>query len=309
MAISLINKKIRQLGIEINGRFLTVVLFKHDIRNSEFETYSIKLDDDCVENGLFVNPQKIIEVLKKFIKTQNLQGIDTVTTIVSRQMVIRYIDFPIMQDKEINEAVKWEIVQHIPYAEEEIVYDWYNLGTIKKDQPNVNTILMAAVPQNTVNLYFQIFYETGIKLQAIDILPAALQRWLLYIGTSQWPDVQVLTIGIINLGEEMTNIVIIKDGIIQFDRSLAYGKQHFAIKISEKLFIEEIYKSIEYYQNHYKGQISKIIITGGINEDKNFLYNLVSQFPLIPIEIGYIEVKNLEPKYAVAAGLALKGVV
>lgn len=308
MVLKFKKKNSRRLGIEINGRILTAVLCKHNTWNFELEPLSIELDDDCVENGLFVNPQRGLAILNQLVKAQNWQGIDAVTTIVSRQMVVRHLDFPMMQDKELNETIKWEIAQHIPYAEEDLVYDWYNLGPMKKDQPNMNTILLAAVPYATVNSYFQVFNETGVTLQAIDIVPAALRRWLLYIGTNQWPDVQVLTIGIINFGEEMTNLVIIKDGNIQFARSLAYGKQHLAVTGTEELFIEELYRSIEYYQKHYKGQLARIIITGGIDEEKN-LYNIVSQIAKVPIEMGYIEANKLGPKYAVAAGLALKGVV
>ena len=308
MAIKFKKKSSRQLGIEINGSLLTAVLCKHDTWEFEFEPISIELDDDCVENGLFINPQKVFAVLSELVKTQGWQGIDVVTTIISRQMVIRHIDFPMMQDKELNETVKWEITQHIPYAEEDVVYDWDNLGQMKKEQPNMNTILLAAAPNATIDSYIQVFNETGITLQAIDIVPAALRRWLLYIGASQWPDVQILTIGIINFGEEMTNLVVIKDGAIQFARSLAYGKQHLAMMGSEKLFIEELYRSIEYYQNHCKGQIARIIITGGIDEEKS-LYNIASQIVKVPIEMGDVELSKLDSRYAVAAGLALKGVV
>jgi len=308
MAIKFKKKSSRQLGVEINGGILTAVLCKHDTWDFEFESVSIELDDDCVENGLFVNPQKIFAVLSQLIKTQNWQGIGVVTTIVSRQMVIRHIDFPMMQEKELNETVKWEITKHIPYAEEDVIYDWDNLGSMKKDQSNINTILLAAVPSDAVNSYIQVFNEAGVTLQAIDIVPAALRRWLLYIGANQWPDIQLLTIGIINFGEEMTNLVIMKDGIIQFARSLAYGKQHLAVMESEKSFIEELYRSIEYYQNHCKGQIARIIITGGVDEEKS-LHNMASQIVKVPIEMGNIEANNLDSKYAVAAGLALKGIV
>ena len=308
MAIKFKKKNLRQLGVEINGTILTVVLCKHNAWDFEFTPISVELDNDCIENGLFINSQKVLTILDQLVKTQNWQGIDVVTTIISRQMVIRHIDFPLMQDKELNETVKWEITQHIPYAEEDVIYDWDNLGAMKKDQPNMNTILLAAAPSDTVDSYIQVFNEAAVTLQAIDIVPAALRRWLLYIAANQWPDVQVLTIGIINFGEEMTNLVIIKDGAIQFARSLAYGKQHLVMMESEKTFVEELYRSMEYYQNHYKGQIARIIITGGLDEDKN-LYNIASQIVKVPVEVGDIEVSNLESKYAVAAGLALKGVV
>ncbi|WP_028309468.1 type IV pilus biogenesis protein PilM [Desulfitibacter alkalitolerans] len=308
MVIKFKRRNSRQLGIEISGKILTAVLCKHNTRDFELEQISIELDDNCVENGLFVKPREVSTLLNQLVKTHNWQGIDTVTTIVSRQMVVRHLDFPIMQDKELNETVKWEITQHIPYAEEDVIYDWCSLGPMKKDQPNMNTILLAAIPNATVNSYYHVFNETGVTLKAIDIVPSALRRWLLYLGMKQWPDVQVLTIGVINVGEEMTNLVIIKDGNIQFARSLAYGKQHLAVTGTEELFIEELYRSIEYYQNHYKGQLARIIITGVIDE-KNRLHNMVSQIAQVRAEVGYIEINKLGPKYAVAAGLALKGVV
>jgi len=308
MAIKFKKKNSRQLGVEINGRLLTAILCKYDAWDFEFESFSIELDEDCVENGLFINPQKVFAILRQLVQTQNWQGIDVITTIVSRQMVIRHIDFPMMQDNELSETIKWEITQHIPYAEEDVIYDWCNLGSMKKDQSNINTILLAAAPSETVNSYIKVFNEAGVVLQAIDIVPAALLRWLLYIGSNQWPDIQVLTIGVINFGEEMTNLAVIKDGTIQFARSLAYGKQHLAVMEAEKALIEELYRSIEYYQNHCKGQIARIIITGGVDEENN-LYDIASQIVKVPIEMGDIEVSKLTSKYAVAAGLALKGIV
>lgn len=301
MVISILPKKDKkQLGIEINGGNLTLVLCKQVNSNIEFETISSNLDSGAVENGLFLRPQQVQTTLKTLIQANKWQGLNAVTTIVSRQMVIRHLELPMMQENDLAETIKWEIAQHIPYGEEEAVFDWDNLGTLKKDQPNLTTVLLAAIPNDTVYSYYNVIKETGIHLQAIDIVPAALRRWLLYTSLYQWPDVDALTIAIVNVGEEITNLVVIREGNIQFARSLAYGSQHFTSIETEDLITDELYRSIEYYQNQYKGQgVARIVYTG-TTVGMNGLHKKLAEKVAVPSELGC--------NYAVAAGLALKGV-
>ncbi|KUO50575.1 MAG: hypothetical protein APF76_07970 [Desulfitibacter sp. BRH_c19] len=300
----------QQLGIEINGDNLTIVLCKQSKSEINFEKLSINLEGGTVENGLFLNPQHLLTTLSSIVEDNNWQGLNAVTTIVSRQMVVRHLELPMMHDNELAETIKWEIAQHIPYGEEEAVVDWHNLGSMKKDQPNLTTVLLAAIPKETVYSYYQIFKEAGVNLQAIDIVPAALRRWLLYSGFYQWPDVDVLTITIVNIGDEMINLVVIREGVVQFARSLAYGKQHFSSIETEDLISDELYRSIEYYQNQYNGQrVARIIFTGA-TEAMNGLHKKLAKKVEAPSELGSIPaIDELEPNYAVAAGLSLKGVV
>jgi type IV pilus assembly protein PilM len=301
------SKSGRQLGIVLKERRILAVLCKYKGNNYDFENFSIELESGCVKNGLLVDVQTVIEIFCKKIKLQNWQGLDAITTIVSPQVVVRHLDFPIMQAAELHETIKWEITQHIPYAREDAVYDWCNLGSIKKDRPNVNTILLAAAHRAVVESYVQFFEQTGLVLQGIDIVAAALNRWFLCVGLKKWQDLDILAVGIIDFGEDTTNFLITKDGVIEFCRLLAFGNRQKTNIDEENTFIEELYRSVEYYQNNYKTKIAGLIITGEPSKRVQAVADTL-KIPITPRDIRDTNFNNFELEYAVATGLALKGV-
>lgn len=289
--------KKHHIGIEINGNNLRLVILKSN-NNLKYKIIKIsqKLSAGTIENGIIVDPSELINILKKLVNFYGIKGCKASTTIVSRLVVVKHLELPRMNDDELNEIMKWEITQNFPYSEQDAVYDWCKLG----DLSNSTKIVMAAVPRDVACTYYETFNEAGIKLQHIDIVPASLKRWLLYLGSKNWPDIDVLTIGIVHVGDEITNLVIIKNGEIEFSRTIVLGAKSYD-------FIDELYRTLKYYESHFTNQIARLLLTGSLTQ-VNSLHNILARKIQIPVEIGMTALDDeIEPDFAVAVGLALRG--
>ena len=123
----------------------------------------------------------------------------------------------------------------------------------------------------------------------------------MYVGLYEHPDLEILTVGIIDFTDDMATFLILKEGVIRFARFLTYNDT--ADEYSEKSFADELYRSVEYYQNHYKEKPARLIITGKTDKKADMLEGIIKA----PIEIGDLNSYELNSNHAVAAGLCLKG--
>ena len=343
-------KSKNHLGVEIDGTNIRIVSLSAGTANNKLQKDNILLEAGSVANGVIVEPDHVAERLSLLTNRNGWQGLNATTTIISRQVVVRQMQLPRLGEKELNEAIKWEATQYLPYSYEEAVIAWHNLGNINKAEPDKDTILLAAVPKELAYSYYHLFRETKVKLIAIDIISLALKRWLFYRGNENGAGAQVITLGVVNIGREMTKVVILKEGKVHFVRTIAFGVQNlinaveqthgiygakaleaiiksfsttdlliaedidagveFTVNNAFEMFTMELKKSFDYYRNQLKGQQPRrLLITGELGQAPG-LHKTIETTCNVSVQ-AYITENDAspEPQYALATGLALKGVV
>ena len=324
-------KSKNHLGVEIDGTNIRIVSLSAGTANNKLQKDNILLEAGSVANGVIVEPDHVAERLSLLTNRNGWQGLNATTTIISRQVVVRQMQLPRLGEKELNEAIKWEAAQYLPYSYEEAVITWHNLGNIRKNEPNKDTILLAAVPNELAYSYYYLFKKTKIKLIAIDIISLALKRWLSYRGSENSAGVQVIALGIVNIGREMTKVVILKKGQVHFVRTIAFGVQNlinaveqthgiygvealktilksfrttdlliaedidpgveFTVNNALEMFTMELKKSFDYYRNQFKEQHPERLLIIGELGQASSLYKTIETACNVPVQ-AYITENN-----------------
>jgi len=210
----------------------------------------------------------IVSVLKGLFKDVDLLDTKIVSTVSHPHIFVREFIFPQMSNKELLEAVKWKVKDYLTFPLEEAIIDAEIIEKISEGQLKRLKVLVVVIPQDAIIQHINILRAAGITPYLITIAPLAFEHLLNY-SIAIKKDESFLTL---NIGRELTNISIYKDGKLQITRI-----------VSSKLdrFPSEIRLSLNYFFEESHGtKVEKIILFGEQIELKDVLNILEQQLPM-----------------------------
>jgi type IV pilus assembly protein PilM len=127
--------------------------------------------------------------------------------------------------------MKWEVERHVPFQPSEIIRDFQPLTRLE-DVPEGGQmeVLLAVAQDGFVNQHVATLRAAGLEPVAIDIQPLALSRSLLDLANGGGPTGQV---AVVNLGANVSEIDIYRDGVLAFTRALPLAGNTFTRAISD----------------------------------------------------------------------------
>jgi type IV pilus assembly protein PilM len=226
-------------------------------------------------------------------------------------VVCRIVQFPPLDKKELDAAVRYEMERFVP-SPEKVITRYVFLNT---EQPGQRQeLLLLAAREDTVCRYYRLFSGARLSLTAIDYTAFAL--WRLFGRKSE--DSRM----ILDLGAEFTTIILVNKGVIRLIRILPAGEELFDTSCvldpeksaAHKRVADEIQRSLSYYSQQEKASVEKVLITGGEGNIEGLMEGLLDYFQRvfrIPAELGVVSplLQEMDHAYAVAVGLALREVI
>ena len=146
-------------GLDIGAHSIKLVILKSHKDGAELCGFNIEPAE------LDVAP-----VLKKLTESNNIKSVNI--SVSGSGTLIRYINFPKMQEAELKQALKFEAQKHIPFSINEVDIDACILRDNLPD--NKMLILLAAVKKEFISKRMKVIEEAGLKLNIIDVDSAAL---------------------------------------------------------------------------------------------------------------------------------------
>jgi type IV pilus assembly protein PilM len=253
-----------------------------------------------IENGQIKDVGSFIKIFKNCLADPAIGKFTSNDVVLGLYDEVAFIKM-IMVEKsslKLEESIKLEMEKHIPYALDDIIFDWQ---TIKDEQSNNNiSVLVGASPKNLIDHYSQIFTSAGLSLVACELKSQAVCRSLLSEESIKFKGPFDKNYAIIDIGMKTTNLVVYSHNTILFSLSLPISGNDINDKISKTLQIDleqaekakiicgfdstkaqgiivnilsdvvndllaRIKDSLLYYHNHFsqRGDIKKILLTGG----------------------------------------------
>jgi len=297
------------------------------------------------KGSLLLSAQEISQAIKAILEEAKISTTQVVFSIPDFSTFFTHFELPPLTKKELPEAVKFEARHHIPLPLAEVTLDWSLIGGEVSEKPKERPqILLVAVPNEVINQYREIANLSGLELLFLESEVFSLVRslvkknkiihLLLDIG-AQSTTVSVIDQGILKRthsfdisGNELTK-TLSKSLSIDYKEAESFKKKYGLVSpekaISEvlhpliDLILREIEKiSQDFYQSEGKN-IDQVILAGGSallpGLRDYFLSQLKKEIVIAnPFsEIFYppiLEktVKEMGPAYAVAVGIALRGI-
>lgn len=236
------------------------------------------------------------------------------TSIFGKGTLIRYIDLPRMSLKDLKSSFGIEVDKYFPFAQDQTYTDCFILDP--KGTEKQMSVMAAAAKKELVDDRLKIFEDIGVDIDFMGINTIGLSNIihaLGYIGEEASDE----CIALLDMGESMSSLTIIKDKLPRFTRDIYIGGQDLTKRISnivdisfeeaEKLkadpgdkraevieccettvmnIVQELRLSFDYFSSEKSLSINKFLLTGGAS----MLEGLSEVFE------KYLEVKTLRWK-------------
>lgn len=208
---------------------------------------------------------KIISLLKEELLKNNIITRDAVLAVLSRDLIIRFFEIPIVPASEVESTVGYEAKKYIPFKLEELVFD-YQIAVDKKARRL--TVLFVAVKRDIIDRYVSILEQAGLHIIAIEpVFLAALRALKLINKFEQKGPVAVIDV---ETSLERADITIIEKFYPRFSRDMALRsqteiteKEAISIETALPKLINEVRISLDYCRRQFPSHpivISKIIL-------------------------------------------------
>jgi len=289
------------IGLDIGSKHIKAIQLKETKGNYQLEKLGITtLEPELIVDGSILDSSRVVEAIKELITSTDIKA-KNVTLSVSghSSVIIKRVPLPQMTEEELEESIKFEAEQYIPFDIEDVSLDFQILGLAEEE--NMMDVLIVAVKRDKINEYVSVVKEAGLNPVVVDVDAFALENMF----ELNYEVKEEENVALVNIGASMINMNIVKGGVSVFTRDSSVGgnlltealQREFTISYTnaEKLkqgeeiegtvpedvdsilisaaedIIAEISRSFDYFRDttNYEN-IDEIILSGGAALTKNF---------------------------------------
>ncbi len=306
------------IGLDIGSKHIKTVQLRGIKEGYYLERLGITtLQPELIVDGSILDSSRVIEIIKELVSNTDIKAKDVTLSVSGHSsVIIKRVSLPQMSEDELNESIKFEAEQYIPFDIEDVILDFQILGLAEED--NMMDVLIVAVKRDKINEYVSVVKEAGLNPVIVDVDAFALEN--MYEINYEVKEEE--NVALVNIGASMINMNILKGGVSVFTRDSSVGgnlhtealQKEFTISYAdaEKLkqegsiegisqedaaavlisasedIITEISRSFDYFRDttNYEN-IDEIILSGG--------GALIKDFDSLMSERVGINVKIVEP--------------
>lgn len=329
------------MGLDIGTSSVKYVQLKKKGRLTKLVGYGkVPIPKNTVIEGVISETEKLAGLIKDAFDNPQWGKITADRVYVSlpeSKLFTRIIDLPVVEEKDIKEAITYEIEQTIPMAQDDLYIDWQVIDQAK----DKSTVFLSAGPKSIINSYIQLLDILGLEPQGLEMSLAAIARSM--VSNKQKVDPVI----ILDIGDQSSSVAVfdsnlrvtgsqpigggtIKERLMKelgINEEEALKETRFgigekgkaAVIIQEEMdkLIAEVKKMVDYYKQKFPdAEVKTMLLCGGLGfmpglsaylEKKGFAPKVgnpwvnISIYPIKPVP------KEEVPGYATAIGLCLRG--
>lgn len=183
------------------------------------------------------------DAIQQFLSRNKVKDDHVAISVPGQSGLARFIKLPPVESKKIPDIVRYEARQQIPFALEDVVFDWQQMaGGSEEDGFSLETeVGLFAMKREQVFRALRPFTDAGIEIDIIQLTPLALFNFVVF---DQLPDLPALdtfdpkdpppsTI-VVSLGTDTTDLVV-TNGYRVWQRNIPLGGNHFTKALTKEL--------------------------------------------------------------------------
>jgi type IV pilus assembly protein PilM len=182
----------------------------------------------------------ISEALEQFISRNSLTDDRVAISVPGQSGLARFIKLPPVEAKKIPDIVKYEARQQIPFALEDVVWDYQPLagGSIDDGYALETEVGLFAMKRDQVQRALKPLEDVGVEVDIIQLAPLAIYNFVCFDQMNNLESFQrdnpPPSKIVLSLGTDTTDLVI-TDGFRVWQRSIPIGGNHFTKALTKEL--------------------------------------------------------------------------
>jgi type IV pilus assembly protein PilM len=182
----------------------------------------------------------IREALEQFRSRNEVAGDRVAISVPGQNGLARFIKLPPVEAKKIPDIVKYEARQQIPFALDDVIWDYQPLagGSVDEGYALETEVGIFAMKRDQVAKALKPLEDAGIEVELIQLAPLSIYNFICFdqLGNlttydrANPPPSKV----VLSLGTDTTDLVI-TDGFRVWQRSIPIGGNHFTKALTKEL--------------------------------------------------------------------------
>jgi type IV pilus assembly protein PilM len=309
-------KKKSLVGLDIGSGGIKLLQLKETRKSFSLEKLGVApLDPELIVDGTVMDAGRVVEVLKALVEEQKLKVKEVAISVSGHSVIVKKITVPAMTEDELEESIKWEAEQYIPFDINDVNIDSCILGPAEAvDGKEQMSVLLVAVKKDKLAEYTNLVQQAGLTPVVVDVDAFTIENMYEFnYGLDNG------ITALVNIGSGVMNINILKNGAFTFTRDISIGGHKYTETIQRELNISfeeaeklkkgeeveganmealagvvesvngeiaaEIQRTFDYFKNtSNQEQIDRIYLSGGGAKLKNLVPYLNEKLSL-PVEI------------------------
>src|ERR1043166_2034654 len=215
----LFGKKKTTVGLDVGSGLIKVAVVDHSKREPELVRVSVApLLADAIVEGEVMDPGIVADAIRAAISGADVKSTAVVTAVGGRDVIIKKIQMERMKEQQVQELIRWEAEQHVPFPDMEAVELDYKILDPDADGLEMNVLLVAA-KRELIESKIRVVTDAGLETAIMDVEAFALHNAF----EVNHPDAMRGVVGLLNVGHDVTNINILEDGVPILTRDMALG--------------------------------------------------------------------------------------
>ena len=274
-----------------------------------------------------------------FLKANSIPTSRAAVLMTGHSLMFRHFYLPPMPDKDLKEAVKWEIRKEVAIPPADLVSDFVTTDGAPRPDGKLSITAFAGV-RKEIDSIMSFFKEAGVEVRVIEVTPTSLLASFCLNNDAAKDENHAM----LDIGETKSTLAIIRNRSLAFAREITMGGQDFTraaathlkkssdeaeeykrvsapdearqafLKPLERL-AAELHRSFDYFQAQFReGSVARLYLAGGSAQLKG-LDSFIGDTTGIPVFVDdpMRKLKTageglgaLAPCFSTAVGLALR---
>jgi type IV pilus assembly protein PilM len=189
------------------------------------------LPHDAIVEGAFLYASAIADAIREAVAQSGSKAKHTAAAVVGHSVIVKKITVPAMTAAELEESIRWEAEQYIPFDVNEVNLDFEILQPGDAERPM--EVLLVAAKRDLIDDYVNLIGEAGLSPAVIDVAGFAVENAFSANGGSRPDEV----VALVNIGAQTSTINVVAGGMPAFTRDVATGGNQYTAEIQRALSV------------------------------------------------------------------------
>lgn len=212
------------LGIDISSSSVKVLELGRRGDNYTVEALAVEgLPATAVVEKQIVEPEAVTEAVAKAIGRSGTKLKRAAVAVAGSSVITKTILMPASySDAELEDQIKAEADQYIPYSIEDVNIDFQVLGPAEDAEDQVE-VLLAACRRDTVDDRTNVIVNAGIDPWIIDIEAFVLENACTFLRHQMPDEGRGHAIAVVDIGSSTTSMLVVNNGEVEYTRDQQFG--------------------------------------------------------------------------------------
>ncbi|MHB9053047.1 MAG: type IV pilus assembly protein PilM [Thermoleophilia bacterium] len=226
--------KMSPVGLDLGRSSISAVRLRHQTGGSMILQAGLDtLPDGLIQEGEVKDVEALAFAIKEFWKANKIKGKKVSLGLANQKVVVRTLQFPLLDGKELRAAIEFQAQDYIPIPVEEAVFDFHILGRLTDEEGiERQKVLVVAAQKDMVMDYINAVKRARLQVESVDLQAFALLRALAPTSFLDQGTADRAT-AIANIASDVTNLVVDVAGEPQFTRIISFGGDDFTKSVQD----------------------------------------------------------------------------